>query len=383
MRITENGVKSWSLMYRVTGEGGVNSKGHILKGKQRRLTLGVWPVVDLSAAREKAREALRLASEGRDPMVLRQETVAQRITNSMESVVERFIELYAKPTTVDWHRTQRVLELYVLSEWKQRPITDVRRSDAHDLLDTLIKEGRTGIAREVRKHLSRVFNWAADREIISANPLAGMARRDLRSDKEAGRALADWELCAIWKAAGQMEYPFGPMYKMLMLTGQRLREIDEASRPEISEQDKLLEIPRARYKGRRDHVVPLVPHIWEIVETLPRWNKGDFLFTTTAGDCPVSGFSKAKARLDMLAQKILRENTPEGAEVKMLAPFRVHDFRVTCESGMAALGIARESRDAVLGHAKPGLQKNYNKHDYLDEKRAALETWAKYVMKIL
>ncbi len=383
IRVTEKGVKSWSLIYRVDGAGGLSSKGHILKGKQQRLTLGVWPIVDLVKAREKARDALRLASEGRDPIVLRQQELLQRVTNSMESVVKRFIELHAKPSTRNWHATQRMMELHVFPEWRNRPISGIRRSDVHELLDNLIKDKRVGIAREIRKHLSRIFNFAADREIISANPLAGMARRDLRPVQEAGRALADWELRAIWKAAEQMEYPFGSMYKVLMLTGQRLREIADASRPEISERQKCLDIPRERYKGKRDHVVPLAPQVWDILEKLPRWNRGDFLFTTTAGECPISGFSKAKARLDTLAQKIVQESTPEGVEVKTLAAYRVHDFRVTCESGMAALGVGREARDAVLGHAKPGLQKTYNKHDYLDEKRTALERWAQHVMGVV
>ena len=67
-----------------------NIIGICWKGKQRRLTLGVWPVVDLSVARKKAREALRLASEGQDPIAMRREEVSQRIANSMESVARHF-----------------------------------------------------------------------------------------------------------------------------------------------------------------------------------------------------------------------------------------------------------------------------------------------------
>jgi hypothetical protein len=67
----------------------------------------------------------------------------------------------------------------------------------------------------------------------------------------------------------------------------------------------------------------------------------------------------------------------------VLAKYRIHDFRVTCESRLADLGFNQDVRDAVLGHAKVGLQRTYNKHDYADEKRQALEAYAQHVMGVV
>ena len=64
-------------------------------------------------------------------------------------------------------------------------------------------------------------------------------------------------------------------------------------------------------------------------------------------------------------------------------PYRVHDFRVTCETRLASLGFNQDTRDAVLGHAKAGLQKTYNKHQYLDEKCVALDTYAKHILDVV
>ena len=61
-----------------------------------------------------------------------------------------------------------------------------------------------------------------------------------------------------------------------------------------------------------------------------------------------------------------------GNKNASLQHFRIHDLRVTCETRLANLGFNQEIRDAVHGHARPGLQKIYNKHDYLKEKREAL-----------
>src|SRR4029079_6664122 len=99
------------------------------------------------------------------------------------------------------------------------------------------------------------------------------------------------------------------------------------------------------------------------------------------GRVPVSGFSKGKEALDELAQEYLRRELGDSAAV--LRPYRVHDFRVTCETRLAHLGFNQEVRDAVLGHAKPGLQRTYNKHDYLEEKRQALQAYAEPLLVVL
>ena len=378
LRVTERGVRSFSVIYKVVGEGGVSDTGRLLKGKQHRITLGQWPALRLTEARDQARDILSAALEGRDLRDERRAKNLLRAANTVESVTERFIRLHARPNVKSWRNIERVLNLHVLPQWGDKVMRDVRRADVHQLLDGLIAEDKTGTAREVRKHLSSLFNWAVDREIVPDNPIYGMTRADLKNTHEAGRALDDDELRAIWRSAGEIGYPFGPMYKLLILTGQRRNEWANAQRSEIDTDNRWLEVPRRRYKGGRDHIVPLAETAWAVVDMLPIWPGNDrYLFSTTDGHKPVSGFSRAKARLDRHAEKLLRNNT--GDQGIDLRRYRVHDFRVTCETRLANLGFNQEVRDAVLGHAKPGLQKTYNKHDYLDEKRAALETYAESI----
>jgi integrase len=181
-----------------------------------------------------------------------------------------------------------------------------------------------------------------------------LRRRDLENNEEAGRALNNNELHYIWQAAGALGYPFGPMYQLLMLTGQRRNEWAAASRSEVNSEKRWLEIPKIRYKGDRDHFVPMSDAVWAIFETLPAWiGKDYFIFSTRDGAVPVSGFSKAKLRSDQSALTAMQSYDP----MARLDQYRVHDFRVTCETRLADLGFSQEIRDAVLGHAKPGLQK--------------------------
>ncbi len=127
-------------------------------------------------------------------------------------------------------------------------------------------------------------------------------------------------------------------------------------------------------KGDGAHVVPLVDDVIAILAVLPRFKKGDHLFSTTFGAQPVNGFSKAKLRLDKVMAAEL------GGEVD---PFVIHDIRRTMRTGLRALPIADRVRELVIAHAQPGLHKVYDRYAYLDEKRHALDLWAARLRSIV
>jgi hypothetical protein len=111
-----------------------------------------------------------------------------------------------------------------------------------------------------------------------------------------------------------------------------------------------------------------------ILDTLPRFKKGDHLFSTTYGAKPVNGFSKAKARLDAAMAAEL------GGPVD---PFVIHDIRRTMRTGLSALPIPDNVRELVIAHARPGMHKVYDQFAYLDEKRRALELWTARLRSIV
>ena len=123
--------------------------------------------------------------------------------------------------------------------------------------------------------MSRLMNYAAEKSLIPASPMAGMKRRDLTLISS-DRALADDEIRAIWAATGEMGYPFGTLMRALLLTGQRKADWENARWSEIDKVEQWLSIPQERYKVRsRGHIVPLVGPTWAMVEGLPRWNGKD------------------------------------------------------------------------------------------------------------
>ncbi len=354
LRITEGGKKSWSVMYRVAGRGDGGNRGPL-----RRMTLGAYPLIDLKAARDKAREALDLADRGDDPSDRRKDELAEKRDSTVDNIASRYVALHLKPSVKKWHDAERLLRLHVLPEWGNTPIGDIRRRDGQKLLDKVLMAHGVGIAREVRKHVVAMFNWAHDRDEVGVNVLAGMKRKDLAYG-ERERVLSMDELKAIWAAADKMGYPFGPMVRLLILTAQRRAEIAGLERGWLLPDQQAFEVPASHYKTDRPQVVPLSAPALAIVEGLPKWNGGDFLLSTTAGRVPVSGFSKAKARIDTLS----------GVE-----GWTLHDLRRSAATHMARLGVAPKYVEMVLGHATEGVAGIYNRYEYLTEKRAALDLW--------
>jgi integrase len=356
LRVTESGNKSWSVLYRVAGQGPGGARGAL-----RRMTLGGYPLLDLRTAREQARSVIDAADNGRDPARQRHHEAQSRQAQTVSAVSERFIALYAKPNTKKWREAQALLKRYVLPYWGESVIHDIRRADAHELLDRLVADGRVAMAREVRKHLTRLFNWSADRGIVTASPLAGMERPEI-AYRPRERVLSMEELRAISEGAEQMGYPFGPLFRLLILTGQRRSEIALARRRWLLQDLRTLEIPAASYKTGRPHAVPLTESSLHVLTSLPRWNAGDYFFSTTAGLKPVSGFSTAKVRLDRLSE---------------VQNWTIHDLRRSVATHMARLGVPQEHIERVLGHVIEGVAGTYNRYSYLDEKRAALELWGR------
>ncbi len=378
LRVTTKGVKTFSVSYKVVGEGGESKTGRPLTGQAYRQTLDRFPRISTAKARAKARPILADASEGRNPQQERYEEQRERRANSVREVARRFVD-QAKLTVANWQRVERTLEMHVLPAIGDRPIRDIKRDDIHELLDKLTKTKQLGAAAGVQKHVRGLFEFALDRDLVDKNPAKNLKRPELKPTKKARRNLDDAALRAVWIAAGELGYPFGSWVRLLILTGRRGADFFNAQWPEIDSEKKVLEVPASRYKTKIDHVVPLVGPAWEIVSTLPRHGGGDFLFSSRGGKVPIAGFSKAKKLLDKLALEVLRRDDPDAT----LAPYTFHDFRSSHKTRLAALGIIQEHRNAVHGHVQKGMDAIYNRHDYADAKREALAAFATHLMEVI
>ena len=214
-----------------------------------------------------------------------------------------------------------------------------------------------------------------------------MAKDIIGVKKPRQRVLTDAELSEIWEATGSTPYPFGAFVRMLLVTGQRLREVANARWSEFNLEKALWTIPAGRMKGDAAHEVPLSPLALEILRSLPRTRTDGrdhpaYVFSTTQGKAPISGFSKSKVQLDRKLAEMLR-TAAHSEETGTTAGWVYHDCRRTMRTHLSGLPVPDLVSELVIAHAKPGLHKVYDQHAYREEKKRALDLWAAKLLSIV
>jgi integrase len=219
-----------------------------------------------------------------------------------------------------------------------------------------------------------LFAHAVRQDLIEKSPCEGLEAVELHGAPAArDRVLIDDELRLVWRAAEAAGYPFGPLVKLLLLTGQRRDEIADVRWSEID--GALLTIPAERMKGGFVQTVPLVLAAVEILDRLPRFAGGNYAFSTMGGKRPISGFSKMKARLDTAVAKL--------AAGGPIAPWTLHDLRRTVRTGLSSVGVLPVIAELTIGHKQTGISAIYDRHRYDDEKRTALDAWQNKLLAIV
>ncbi len=190
----------------------------------------------------------------------------------------------------------------------------------------------------------------------------------------------------MWRAAGTLGFPFGPLVRLLLLTAQRREEVGAMRWSELSADLSTWTIPAKRAKNGAAHVVHLAPEVRAVLAGVPRFAGSDLVFTTT-GTSPVSGFSKAKERLDAAVAAARAEAAMKGgAEPEPMPAWRLHDFRRSAVTWLAGPPhrFPPHVCDKLLNHvATTGLSdvgRIYQRAQFLAERKAALEAWARHVV---
>jgi integrase len=380
IRVTDTGNRTFILRTRYAGSA---SPG--------RREIGQCADLTLSDAREKARKWRSLVKQGIDPATQeekqRQEAIRKQAI-TFGAVAEDFIR-QKLPSERKGKDAEREIRRDLLPQWGKLAITDIIDLDVSTLIKVKGRDGKVG-ARNLLALIKRFFRWAiAQHEYgISVSPCANLRASDILGEmpRSKGRVLSNDELFALWRAAGRMPYPVGPAYRLLCLTALRLNEAVDGSWPEFNMREKVWVIPAERMKGKdsgkkqaRPHAVPLTSDLLSLLETLPRFNGGKYLFSTTNGRSPVWIGTKVKRRLDsrmLLTLCALAKRRGEDPADVTLPHFVNHDIRRTVRSQLSRLKVTEEAREAILAHARPGIKGTYDLHDYLDEKREALQLWA-------
>lgn len=380
VRVTAAGTKSFVLFHRAAG-------------KKYLETLGRWDANDQGGTltvRDAIVQADKLAKDiknGRreDPRperTRRQQDGDQPKEKTVGGVLDQFVARYvkqeAKLRSADMIETQ--IERLAKPAIGALGIYEIRRSHVVDMLDNIADEHGPVMADRVLAYVRKGFNWYATRDDEFTPPIVrGMARTKPK-DRKRKRVLSDDDLRDVWAGLDVVTEPacFAPFVKSLLLCATRRTESASTHTSEFD--GDLWTIPGERYKNKLDHVIPLTAAAKELFSKKPAGTNGNswFVFSTTGGAKPFSGFSKAKRALDK-AIGDLREKDQRAP----MPSWIFHDLRRTARSLMSRAKVPADHAERALGHVMGGVRETYDRYEYLDEKRAAFEALAALISSIL
>lgn len=384
VKVTPNGAKSYVFAYRLGGR----------EAAKKRYTIGrhgsPWTP---ASARSKAEKIAALVKDGVDPMLVEKGRRKDAVELEFGDYAERFIASYTNiPRGSGRLRSPRwtayaalILRQRAVPAFKGKTIKQITKADVSSFLGSLVQW--PGLRRNAWAVMRQLFSWAVEQADIAMSPLLGSKPPPNVLRRE--RVLADPELALVWEAATGMDYPFGPLFRLLISTGQRREEVSGMDWRELDHDGATWTLPASRAKNGKAHIVPLNALAVAALDTVASnggeegacvWPTRGFVFTTT-GKTAVSGHSGAKSRLEA-SMHTLSSETAAGEPKE---PWRVHDIRRTVATGLQRLGVRFEVTEAVLNHvsgAKSGVAGVYQRHDWKEEKRMALDAWAHHLTRL-
>lgn len=336
-------------------------------GKQRRTKIGAYPGTKLAVARKKAADIMLAVGAGKDPAPAKphQNTPERRQDGTVAAIIDLFVERYCKRNQKTWRETERMLNQLVVPTLGGHNIGEITRRDILDLLDAAVENNGPTTANRLHAYLSKMFNWAVIQDYLDLSPMV----RGMKPAREQSRdrTLTDDEMRKIWQATRNLGIPFGPFYRFLILTGQRLRECAGIRWQELHGLDSdrpVWIIPRDRYKTNIEQRLPLsraaVDALLEMRPVVPEDYR--HVFIGRNDDNPINGYGRVKGRLD---------------KASGVADWKNHDLRRTMRTWM---GLDRDIGVAIaelcIGHKRQGIEAVYNVAVPEDHMREAFEKWA-------
>jgi integrase len=360
VRVTAGGGKSYVAQY-------------TFAGSKRRVPLGSCSAISLAAAREAVRAILGDAARGVDTAAERKEARLKAAADglTLADLIDQWDKLHLSAKRANYSRAATGSLRRSFAHHLDKPAAAVDRSAVVRVLDGLSKDDKIAMAGALARHGSALYGWAIRRGTLSGNPfervpVAPTVRRE--------RVVSDDEINRIW-AGTEGPGAFNGIVRMLMLTGQRREEVARMTWDEITPDLSVWTIPTSRAKNGIAHVVPLSPQAQTVLRAAPRINRGsnddspDLVFPGEPG--VFSGWSKSKARLDGRIG---------------VNGWTLHDLRRTTATGLQKLGVRLEVTESVLNHvsgSRAGVTGIYQRHDWAEEKRAALNAWGEHIAVIV
>lgn len=379
VRVYASGRIAYVLQYRMEG-----------RGPTRTFTIGThgspWTP---EGARRRALDLLESVRRGVDPGAARVGNAgdaegAASALHDFDAFLDRYLALHVLANGLrSLKDIQGTFDRDVRPAFRGRSVLEITKQDVKDMR-TRIGERSRSAANKAHKWLNAAFMWGIEHDVLEASPMIALSRPFPEPARQ--RRLADWEVALVWSVLVHVNAHFAMLVRMLIVTGQRLREVAGIAWEEIDLERGEWMIPGSRTKNKQVHMVPistLFRRLLEAVQPDPLLRSG--LLLTTTGTTPISGFSKVKELMDELVAGALAD--PMWRRHRDFAPWVLHDCRRTFSTGCGELRIPIQHAEAVLNHRSgvngDGVARTYWLYEYAREKRAALQKWSDRVERVL
>lgn len=372
------------LRFRETDSAPVWRFRYRFAGKQRVMNVGSYSTLSLADARKLIKELRAKVALGHDVAGEKQEQKAQAVAR-MEA---------GKLAVTVAQLADDYFERMIFGRWKHPNIVrsrierDIKPNIGHlavdavkpmhidALLQTVVRRGAPTVANDVLRWMRRIFDFAVKRHLVQYNPVSAFDTSDAGGQEEAReRTLARDELVMLFAAmrnAKGFTYENNLTVKLLLLLAVRKQELTTARWTEFDLEQAIWRLPAERTKTEAAIDIPLSTSAIKCLRELRRLSEGSEWVLPAR-----------KAQQRMLPH--IHENTLNVALAKVkplmpgIAPFCIHDFRRTARTHLAALGVDAHIAERCLNHKIRGIEGIYNRHDYFDERRRALELWAEFL----
>ena len=355
LRISPKGKRTWFLAYTI-------------QGKNKRFTLGTFPELSLAKARELATLKYATVKEGGDPHQEKKEYQEAETFDDLWKTYLRHPETKAcKEATRK--ENQRKYDQLIKPALGNMKVVDIRRKHLNTLLDSYAEKAPVS-ANRLHALLSVVFNRIAlEKEWIETNPMP--VKKPFSKEKARSRTLTDKEICDLWKHLEENIFKQNPpdILKMILLTAQRPTEVMGMTWEEVNMDEAVWTIPENRTKTGNIHMVPLSKQVMAILRNRES-NNSPYVFPSNHGSKTGYTANIHKARYAII-DKLKMEK------------WGAHDLRRTARTIMGRLKVKPYIAEKVLNHSVGKIEGIYDRYDYLDEKRVALDKLGREVDRII
>jgi integrase len=285
---------------------------------------------------------------------------------TLADLIDLYTKLHLQVRVKTWKNVWASLRQPAMQHLQDRHVDTIEKREVVAVLDAIVAAGKPHAATNLLKSLRAAFNWASDRGDMTGNPCERVRQPAATTQRD--RVLSDREIGRVLRACAHVPVPFGSMVRVLLHTGARRNEVAHMRWSEL--EGNIWTLPATRSKSGRANSLPLPPAVMAVLDAQarPANDEDGYVFSSTGGLKPSSDFTKRKRVLD---------------EASGVTGWHLHDLRRTARSLMAKLGVDREVARRVVGHSVDQLDAIYDRHDYAEEKAAALDCLAAYLAALV